>query len=60
MNGHYVFKVKNGKAISTPVKVGERLYGKVQIIDGLKPGDHIITTGQDQIYKSGAKVKVVH
>ena len=53
-----MFEVKNGKAVSVPVKVGTRIYGKVQIISGIKKGDQIITTGQDQL-KNGEAVKIV-
>lgn len=57
LNGHHVFEVKNNKATSVPVTIGERVYGKVQITQGLKTGDRIITKGQ-LLLKDGGKVKI--
>ncbi len=58
LSGYHVFTVKNGKAVSVPVKIGLHTYSKTQIIAGLKPGDQIITTGQNQVV-DGMPVKVV-
>ncbi len=58
MNGAHVFTVKNDHALSIPVKIGERIFGKVQIIDGLKPNDQVITTGQNLV-KDNDPVKII-
>jgi membrane fusion protein (multidrug efflux system) len=42
----FVYKIVNGKAARTEVKTGQRLPGKVEVIDGLKAGDQVITAGQ--------------
>ena len=57
LNGNHVYMVKNNKAVSVPVTLGERIYGKVQITKGLKAGDQIITKGQ-LLLKNGSQVKV--
>lgn len=57
LSGHRVFVVKNNKAVSVPVKIGERFNGKVQIMEGLNAQDQIITKGQ-LLLKDGSKVKV--
>lgn len=57
LSGNHVFMVRNDKAVSVPVTLGERIYGKVQITKGLKAGDHVVTKGQ-LLLKNGSKVKV--
>ena len=41
----FVFKVVDGKAVKTQVQLGVRRPGKVQILDGLVPGDEVVTQG---------------
>lgn len=50
MSGYSVFLVKNNKAIATQVKIGRHFNGKILIKSGLKPGDVIITAGQDELH----------
>ena len=42
----FVYTVVDGKAHRTEVKTGVRVPGKVQVLEGLKPGDVVITAGQ--------------
>lgn len=42
--GYQLFVIKNGKAYKTNVKTGIRSQNSVQILDGLKLGDTVITT----------------
>jgi membrane fusion protein, multidrug efflux system len=42
----FVYTVVDGKAKKTPVKTGARVPGKVQVLEGLKAGDVVITAGQ--------------
>jgi len=57
-NRSHVFVVKDNKAIQTPVKIGFRHNGVVEIIDGLAETDLVITTGQ-QILKHETLVEIV-
>ncbi|HYW57815.1 MAG TPA: efflux RND transporter periplasmic adaptor subunit [Polaromonas sp.] len=41
------------------VKVGLRSPGKVEILEGLSPGDRVVTTGQQRVQRDGTIVKVV-
>jgi membrane fusion protein (multidrug efflux system) len=41
------------------VRVGLRAPGKVEIVDGLKEGDSIITAGQQRVQKDGTVVRVI-
>lgn len=49
--------VKNGKAEMVTVKLGTRLEDKVEILEGLKSGDTILTTGLMQV-KPGMDVTI--
>ena len=41
------------------VKVGLRSIGKVEIVEGLEPGDMVVTTGQQRVPRDGTTVTVV-
>lgn len=61
----FVIKLLNGANEQTrttqrvEVKVGLRSPGKVEILDGLEPGDTVITTGQQRVQRDGTVVTVV-
>ncbi len=57
-NRSHVFVVKDNKAIQTPVTLGFRYNGLVEVIDGLSDADLVITTGQ-QIIKHETKIEIV-
>lgn len=42
----FVYRVVEGKAILSKIKVGKRLKGAVEVIEGLSVGDTVITAGQ--------------
>ncbi len=44
-----VFKVVDGKAQMVPVETGSRMKGWVEIINGLAPGDIVVTGGHQKI-----------
>jgi membrane fusion protein (multidrug efflux system) len=46
LDGILVYKVVSGKAFAVKVQIGKRSEGNVQIIQGLSPGDMVITDGQ--------------
>jgi membrane fusion protein (multidrug efflux system) len=53
----FVYRVVDGKAVMTPVKLGLRRPGQVEILDGLNAGDLVVTDGQLKI-RDGAPVTV--
>lgn len=53
----FVYRVVDGKAVMTPVKLGLRRPGQVEILDGLNAGDQVVTDGQLKI-RDGAAVTV--
>jgi membrane fusion protein (multidrug efflux system) len=52
MEGEMVYVYRNGKATSIKVNTGLRTESKIQIVDGLKFGDTLITTGILQLRQS--------
>jgi membrane fusion protein (multidrug efflux system) len=61
----FVFKIVPGaepdSRISqrTEVKVGLRLPGRVEIVEGLKAGDVVVTAGQQRLQRDGITVRVI-
>ncbi len=55
VTGDTVFKVVNGKAIATVVKLGEARNEVVEVLSGIKAGDQIVTIGALKL-KDGANV----
>lgn len=57
-NRSHVFVVRDNKAMQTPVQIGFKHNGIVEITDGLAENDQVITTGQ-QILKHESVIEVV-
>ena len=55
--GPIVYVVEDGKANARAVKVGKRLPGQIEIVEGLKAGDVVVTAGQMRL-RDGAPVNV--
>jgi membrane fusion protein (multidrug efflux system) len=53
-----VFKVVDGKAVTTKVKLGVRRAAQVEVVDGLAAGDIVVTAGQLKL-RDGAAVRPV-
>jgi membrane fusion protein (multidrug efflux system) len=52
LNTQIIYYFKDGKALKTEVKTGERTKNRIQILQGLKSGDTVITTGLLEIKDS--------
>ena len=61
----FVFKVVNGTTPNSritqraEVKLGLRSPGKVEVIEGLEPGDSVVTAGQQRVQRDGTEVRVL-
>lgn len=55
INGHHVYAVSDDKAIRTPIEIGRRTRGLVEVIDGLSEEDRVIVEGLQKV-KDGAPV----
>lgn len=53
--GHYAYLVKDGMAERRPITAGASSLEKVEIIEGLQPGDRIVTSGTD-IFNNAPRV----
>ncbi len=59
LNGQKVYMIKNGVIQSLSVNTGLRGDQKIQLIDGVAPGDTVLTTGLLQV-RPGMEVKVAN
>lgn len=57
LDGQQIYKVISGKVVATTVTVGSRIGNDVQILQGIAPGDVVITDGQLKV-KNGMPVRV--
>jgi membrane fusion protein, multidrug efflux system len=55
----FVFTVKDGEAKRVPVQVGERRPGWVELLQGVRDGDQVVTAGQQRLRGDSAKVRPV-
>lgn len=56
---YYAFTLDGNKAVRHNLKIGTRINDKVEIIEGLKEGDVVITEGA-QTLRNGVRVRVVN
>jgi RND family efflux transporter MFP subunit len=54
----FVYVIENGQAVKKPVVQGKRYKLKVEIIEGLTPGDELVVEGQ-MLLEDGAKVRII-
>jgi membrane fusion protein (multidrug efflux system) len=54
----FVYRLEGGKAVETPVQVGRRRNGIVEIVKGLAANAQVVTAGQARL-KDGNEVEVV-
>ena len=48
--GQYAYVVRDGVAVKTPVRLGARSVDRVEIVSGLKVGDHVVVSGADNFH----------
>lgn len=56
-DGQFVYRVRDGKAELTRVRLGLRQTGRIEVVEGLGAGDTVVTAGQVKL-RPGAAVKV--
>lgn len=52
-----VFVVREGKAVRTPIQVGYRTPGRVEVASGVAAGDTVVTAGQQRL-QDGTPVRI--
>ncbi len=55
----YVYRIVDGAARRTRVKVGTRRDAKVEIVDGLSGGDQVVVAGQLKLVRDAMPVRIV-
>ena len=50
----YVYLVQENKAVRQNVKLGEQIKQEIQITEGLKPGDIIVSVGTNKVQSNGS------
>jgi membrane fusion protein (multidrug efflux system) len=55
----YVFRVEQGRAERVRVRTGLRRDGRVEIVEGLRGGEQIVTAGQLKLAPEGSEVRIV-
>ena len=54
---HFVFSVRDGKAQRVKVEIGQRLDGKVEIVQGVGAGDAVVSAGHQRL-RDGVAVRI--
>jgi membrane fusion protein (multidrug efflux system) len=54
----FVYRIENGKAMETKVKLGERRGAEVEIVEGVAPNAQLVTAGQLKL-RDGISVEVI-
>ncbi|MFZ5512756.1 MAG: efflux RND transporter periplasmic adaptor subunit [Pseudomonadota bacterium] len=57
-NDNFVFRVVEGKAQRVKVRIGQRRGTAVEIVEGLQPGDEVVTAGQLKL-REGVAVRTM-
>jgi membrane fusion protein (multidrug efflux system) len=50
----FIFVVEDGKASRREVRIGRREPGRVEVVAGLKPGEHVVVEGTQKVREGGA------
>lgn len=56
-NGDLVFAVEDGKAVPRPVRLGQAVGSRLQVLDGLKDGETVVIRGNERL-QPGQPVRV--
>jgi len=55
----YVYRIDEGKAVRQRVRTGLRRDGKVEIVEGLRGGEQVVTAGQPKLTGDATEVRIV-
>ena len=58
-NTAFVYIVKNNTAEQRDIKIGNRNFGKVSVLSGIKEGDLVISEGVSKV-RNKTKVKIIN
>jgi len=55
----FVYRIDDGKATRVRVRTGLRREGRVEIVEGVRAGELVVTAGQVKLNRDGTEVRVV-
>jgi HlyD family secretion protein len=55
--GRFAYRVEDGVAVRTPIRLGATSISSVEILGGLKPGDKVVVAGTDT-FENAARVSI--
>lgn len=55
----YVFRIEQGRAERVRVRTGLRRDGRVEIVEGIRGGEQVVTAGQLKLAPEGSEVRIV-
>ncbi|HQY28893.1 MAG TPA: efflux RND transporter periplasmic adaptor subunit [Burkholderiaceae bacterium] len=55
----FVYRIDDGKATRVRVRTGLRREGRVEIVEGVRAGELVVTAGQVKLTRDGTEVRVV-
>lgn len=55
----YVYRIDDGRATRVRVRTGLRRDGRVEIVEGVRSGEQVVTAGQLKLVPGGSEVRVV-
>ncbi|GAA4411759.1 efflux RND transporter periplasmic adaptor subunit [Quisquiliibacterium transsilvanicum] len=55
----FIFRIEDGKALRVAVRTGLRRDGRVEILDGVRPGDTVVVAGHQRLTRDAMAVRVV-
>ncbi|HLS57071.1 MAG TPA: efflux RND transporter periplasmic adaptor subunit [Zeimonas sp.] len=55
----FVYRIDDGKATRVRVRTGLRREGRVEIVEGVRAGELVVTAGQIKLTRDGTEVRVV-
>jgi HlyD family secretion protein len=53
--GHFLYVLQDGQAVKRVVRLGAQSLSLVEVLEGLKPGERVITSGADN-FKGAERV----
>ena len=53
--GRFVYVVQDGQAVKRPIRLGAQSLSKVEILEGLKPGEQVVVSGT-QVFEGAERV----
>lgn len=54
----FVYRVVDGKAMLTKIKIGQRMKGQVEVLEGVSAGDTVVSAGQMKIRNEAAVMPI--